>query len=721
MKRSLSWLIFLIALSPSIAAAEGVVLSMESLEAAGQMQPLDHGWKYHPGDDPAWADPDFDDGSWEVIDSLFELDRPPASGWPGIGWFRVHFEAAEDLWNTPILLGTTIHFGAYELYIDGRQVVGKGRVGRTREQERFVHMHEVPLVTPVVLDAKREHVIAVRFSYHRSSAYAGGGDFPVGAEVQFGRPVLDVFEYSRPMRRALTQHVFFVGAGCIVVLVHLLLFITYPAMVANLYYALFTFFAVMIALLPLKMPEARTLVGLIWVFRTFEISLALTSITGLRFLYSIFYDHLPKYFWFWVGLGVVAVASSWHTSPQRVLIYNLLSFVEIARILVLAIVRKKRHAWLVAAGVIAFIGASAVQIVAEIMRVPVSDFLYLHGLVAMLVLMSLYLALGYGETNRNLQKQLTQVKSLSDDALEHERRLKEQEVARMQLEADNALKAKELEEARKRQAVLDELAETNEELRQTQSQLVQSEKMAALGSLVAGVAHEINTPLGAINSMHNTLTKAVGRLRSTLLQLDPDVLQSNESVGRTFKAIDDANTVIRSGSERVTDIVRRLRSFARLDEAELQKVDIHQGLDDTLTLVHHELKHGITVHKKYGDVPPINCYAGQLNQVFLNMLMNARQAIAGEGEITIETRHEGNKVYIRFTDSGKGIAEEHIGKIFDPGFTTKGVGVGTGLGLSICYQIVKAHKGQIKVTSEVGKGTTFTIIVPSDLDEASLA
>ncbi|MCP4633419.1 MAG: hypothetical protein GY855_10880 [candidate division Zixibacteria bacterium] len=167
------------------------------------------------------------------------------------------------------------------------------------------------------------------------------------------------------------------------------------------------------------------------------------------------------------------------------------------------------------------------------------------------------------------------------------------------------------------------------------------------------------------------------------------------------------------------NIVRRLRSFARLDEAEIKEADIHDGIEDTLTLIHHDIKHRLTVEKDYGDIPLISCYPGRLNQVFLNLFVNANQAIEDKGLIKIMTWMENEKVFITISDDGKGIPENEVSRIFDPGFTTKGVGVGTGLGLSICYQIIQDHRGEIKVESEIGKGTKFTIVLPTDLDEGS--
>ncbi|MFH1374024.1 MAG: PAS domain S-box protein [bacterium] len=265
--------------------------------------------------------------------------------------------------------------------------------------------------------------------------------------------------------------------------------------------------------------------------------------------------------------------------------------------------------------------------------------------------------------------------------------------------------------------VLQDLKQANRNLRDAQTQLVQSEKMASLGMLVAGVAHEINTPVGAINSMHDTQVRAVERLRAVVEQHRGDDPKLRDKVFEYLTVIEDANRVIESGSSRVTNIVTRLRSFARLDEAELKKVDIHEGLEDTLTLIHHEIKHRITIERNYGDIPMITCYPGQLNQVFLNILINARQAIEDTGVITISTFMKDAGVHVVIKDSGRGIPAESLPRIFDPGFTTKGVGVGTGLGLSICYQIVQDHRGWIRAESKPGQGTRFTIILPTDLDK----
>jgi len=265
--------------------------------------------------------------------------------------------------------------------------------------------------------------------------------------------------------------------------------------------------------------------------------------------------------------------------------------------------------------------------------------------------------------------------------------------------------------------ILNDLEMANQHLRETQAQLVQSAKMASLGKLVAGIAHEINTPIGAVNSMQDTLFRTLEKLKSTIETQHPEEQKKVSKLKENLKILDESKKVINSGTERVINIVKRLRSFARLDEAELKKVDIHEGLEDTLTLIHHDIKHNIQVKKTYGDLPPVSCYPGKLNQVFLNILVNAKQAIKGKGIIDITTYAKQKNVFIEIKDNGEGIDKEHLKKVFDPGFTTKGVGVGTGLGLSICYQIMQDHLGDILVKSEVNKGTTFTVVLPMDLDD----
>jgi len=258
-----------------------------------------------------------------------------------------------------------------------------------------------------------------------------------------------------------------------------------------------------------------------------------------------------------------------------------------------------------------------------------------------------------------------------------------------------------------------ELEQANRDLRDTQAQLVQSSKMASLGMLAAGIAHEINTPMGTIQSNTDVERRAIGNIRDFLQ--DPTVankLGDDARLNRSFLIFDQVNQVTLEAAKRVTKVVQSLSSFARLDQAELEWVDLHEGLDSTLTLINHLLKDRIEVVRIYGKLPKVRCYASQVNQVFANLLTNAAQAIKEAGTITITTRQDETYVVIEVADSGHGIKPEHLERIFDPGFTAKGVGVGVALGLSTTYRIIENHRGSINVESEPGKGATFTIRLP---------
>lgn len=254
----------------------------------------------------------------------------------------------------------------------------------------------------------------------------------------------------------------------------------------------------------------------------------------------------------------------------------------------------------------------------------------------------------------------------------------------------------------------EELITAYDELKDAQMQLLRSEKMASLGMLVAGIAHEINTPLAAINSNTDMFIRSFEKLRIKLGSPDGDPRDALT----TICVMENLANVNLTACQRLDGIVKTLKNFARLDEEDFKLVDIQEGLDSTLELTAHLSRNRIKVIKEYGGIPKIRCYANQLNQVFMNLIVNACQAIDRNGTLTIRTRASVSQVHVEISDTGSGIDPKHLSKIFDPGFTTKGVGVGTGLGLSISYKIMQEHTGSIDVESKKGKGTTFTVNIP---------
>jgi len=267
--------------------------------------------------------------------------------------------------------------------------------------------------------------------------------------------------------------------------------------------------------------------------------------------------------------------------------------------------------------------------------------------------------------------------------------------------------------------------QAEEELKQVQAHLVQQEKMASIGQLAAGVAHEINNPIGFISSNLSTLKKYVDRLVEFIAAEDQATAHIDSVEVKHLRDLrkqlkidyitNDAGQLILEsldGTDRVRRIVQDLKSFSRVDQAGRALVNLNETLETTINIAWNEIKYVSSLSREYGEIPPINCYPQQLNQVFLNLLVNAAQAIEGQGNITVRTWSDATHVFVSVADTGKGISAKNLPKIFEPFFTTKAIGKGTGLGLSISYGIIKNHGGEIRVQSEEGKGTTFTVSIP---------
>ncbi|MBA3539555.1 MAG: GHKL domain-containing protein, partial [Deltaproteobacteria bacterium] len=252
-----------------------------------------------------------------------------------------------------------------------------------------------------------------------------------------------------------------------------------------------------------------------------------------------------------------------------------------------------------------------------------------------------------------------------------------------------------------------ELAETLDKLTRAQEQLVRSEKLASIGQLVAGIAHEINNPVNAIVNTVGPLEEAIGEFNSD----DPAVRIE------AAKDVRDMVRVVQRGAQRTKAIVTALHNYSRTDEESVVDFDVDRSIDDSLELLRHLLKLNVTVVKKFGDVGRVRGHAGQINQVFMNLLTNAAQALAGRENaiVTIETTGDAAHVQVKITDTGPGIPTHVLPRIWDPFFTTKDVGEGTGLGLSIVHELVERHGGTIEVATELGVGTTFTVKLPREI------
>jgi two-component system, NtrC family, sensor kinase len=243
--------------------------------------------------------------------------------------------------------------------------------------------------------------------------------------------------------------------------------------------------------------------------------------------------------------------------------------------------------------------------------------------------------------------------------------------------------------------------------------LAEAHKMASLGRLASGIVHEINTPIGSILSNNETIRRSLESLKKLLAAAVDAKEQPPPKAIALLDTLGNLTDIDKIACERIYAVIRSLKTFARVNEGDIRKVDIHEILLNTVKLSGCVFRRRITVITDFGELPEVECYPGLLNQVFLNLVVNASQAIEGEGTVTVRTRHEGDSVDIWVGDTGSGIPHEVRSKIFLAGFSTKPIGEGTGLGLAITREIVEdTHGGKIDFESELGVGTTFHVRIP---------
>jgi len=259
----------------------------------------------------------------------------------------------------------------------------------------------------------------------------------------------------------------------------------------------------------------------------------------------------------------------------------------------------------------------------------------------------------------------------------------------------------------------DELTRLREQLEAANLKLVDSHKMASIGRLSAGVVHEIRTPIGSIFSNNEVILRSLDKLKALLSEARDKSTPPPQQSLDVLDIIAGLAAVDKIACERISGVIRSLKTFARVNEGELARVDVNELLTNTIKLTGTVFRRRINTETDFGELPPVECYPGLMNQVFLNLVVNAGQAIEDEGVITVRTRREGDNVLISVADTGRGIPPEVRKRIFAAGFSTKPIGEGTGLGLSITREIVEdTHGGRIWFDTEIGKGTTFHVRIP---------
>lgn len=373
-------------------------------------------WKYHAGDNAAWANPAFDDSNWETVDTLLRPGRLPQGGWQGIGWFRLHLEVDQALWNQPLVMAY-LQLGASEVYLDGQRIYAFGSVGTSQatEETDFTGDKHLKLET-ITFGQHTAHVIAVRYSNFAWSAYPAN-DFPMG----FGMGILagNISDHRAHLaaliRKDTGYQFFFVGAPLAFVLLHVLLFCFYPQAKENLYYAFFTISYMVLTFIVFALATATTLATALFLIWLFKIAVILASVSGMRVLYALFYPTLPKPFWIVITVGAIVAALAWRLPLPYIFLFPVVVFGESVRVIRVAIGHKKDGAWIIGAGGMVFMLATAYQMLGAIAyRLPrVVDYPFLYGALVALIAISVYLARHFAQINRNLEERSNELFQLN--------------------------------------------------------------------------------------------------------------------------------------------------------------------------------------------------------------------------------------------------------------------------------------------------------------------
>ncbi|AEI46726.1 ATP-binding protein [Runella slithyformis] len=736
--RLFTLLLFLI---PFTRPAAQSIISVDSLPSQGVV--LDKNWKWQAGDNPQWADPEFDDSEWKEVNPTQDVNTIPQLTQKSIGWFRATLElspvVAQKL--TTLLISQSV---ASEIYINGLLARKIGTVSTNPDDIRAVNIFKTNVIGLPYSVSYPFVQISIRVAYERSSFYNRVGfskNHCFKATVIETSYAGDVNKYQRHQ----TYYGWFqVGVFFILTFLHLAFFILYPTQRANLYFSFTTFFlGTAFLCIPLTFDYFENLSDYFVAEFVQTIAFPIAYLFLIRAIYEIYHQPTGILFWMIVVFGFLVVISLFTPyslgSIWAELGTELLMTTEVIRVTSLALRRHQPGARLIMIGM----AISLVMFLAFYVDILLKNYgfepivekgiggiiTYQIAVLCVPVSISLYLAISFSKTNRELIEKLRENNALSKKTL-----AQEQEKQQL-LAAQNETLERQVKE---RTA---QLEQSLEELKATQNQLIQKEKMASLGELTAGIAHEIQNPLNFVNNF--------SEISIELLEELNEIKEDKKASDQKGQAQDDTLEMellsdieqnlqkINHHGKRASSIVKGMLEHSRTGSGERQSTDINALADEYLRLSYHGLR---AKDKSFNadfktdfdeNLPTINVVPQDLGRVLLNLINNAFYAVqqkklsdidaadsatgAYKPMVSVSTRKKAKWIEIRVKDNGTGIPETVKEKIFQPFFTTKPTGEGTGLGLSLAYDIItKGHGGTLNVQSTDGEGTTFIIQLPYD-------
>ena len=686
-------------------------------------------WKYHPGDDVRWKETTFNDSNWIFFRTDFNLDSVSKGEWQGIGWFRLKLVIDSSLYNQSLAL-VMAHFGASEIYLDGKLINQYGLPSKDPAIEKtFRPLNLQPVI--LSLDDKSEHLLAVRYSFlhaqklfdkYRNTIFFGDHK-NAGFMIHFGKAneVIDFFGYS------LLKNLLFALFSFIPLLLmgifHSFLFLFYTRDRSNLYLAIYNFTVAGFCFTDL-LPSYTHLSWQSTMFNNFMCGQFWNYWLPVSMLayYSMFYRKLPRYVWLYFA-AIILMVYTWipDNSFQFTFWYSFhnwllyIAILDMLRLFIKSILKKEKNVWIIGIGVllsqtswILYLNPSIHSINGEVLSYCIT--------LAMPVALLIFNAIRTTGTSKSLEKQLVEVKRLSVLSLAQEQ--EKHQILNSQ---------KETLELQVKQRT-GELSQSLENLKSTQSQLIQSAKMASLGELTAGIAHEIQNPLNFIKNFSEVNKELIGELKQ---EAEKGNINEVKSIAGDIE--DNDEKIIHHG-QRADAIVKSMLQHSRSSTGKKEPTEINALADEYLRIAYHGMRakdksFNCTLQTDFDPaIAKVNIIPQEIGRALLNLYNNAFYAVNEkmktggndyEPKVTVITRlllasenssiRNSQSVIISVSDNGTGIPDKVKEKIFQPFFTTKPSGKGMGLGLSLSYDIVKAHGGEINVESKEGEGTVFSI------------
>ncbi len=699
-------LVFFLFINKCVGQPENVpVFHLDNLPAPGAL--LDKGWKLQEGDNLDYAQPQFDDSKWISINPAKDIHEIPQLWNNNIVWFRLHFTADSSVISQQLAL-IILQAGASEMYLNGKLLYRFGKV--SREPKEIIAYNPLAETVSFPLISGTEQVFAVRYVLQPNLFYT---------EIfSRGNPALqiEVNNINRAMKQY--QHrstglsnsiVFRIGAFVILAILHLAFYLYYPPQKANLYFCWFALFVLANEIVQINSPHEVK-----YIFYYSNLVFGFYQLSTFFLLTALYFLLNQKKGWiYWTLLVLIIIGivlNLWSFNFSVFIISNLL-ILEVVRIAFIALNNKQRGAWIIVSGAISYFVFYLIFVLGvpfNYMNNPISqnytigDLTYNLQFLSIPVATSIYLALDFAFTSRSLEQKLVEVNTLSREKqqiLANQNQLLEQQVTERTAALNQSL----------------------EQLKSAQSQLIQSEKMASLGELTAGIAHEIQNPLNFVNNFSDVNIELIEDLKSEL------ATGNGQEATAIANDIKENEQKINHHGKRADAIVKGMLQHSRTSTGKKEPTDINALADEYLRLAYHGLRakdkdFNANFKTSFDEsIGKIEVVQQDIGRVLLNLYNNAFYAVhekkkqlngTFEPIVEVSTKKVDNKVEISVRDNGSGIPAKNVEKIFQPFFTTKPTGQGTGLGLSLSYDIIKAHEGELKVETKEGEGAEFSVHLP---------